>query len=126
MIRVSGYSDDGITIDGDLKDSMDTCARDGVHGVIVIGDKAGGCVVRAFYNETWCTVDEGFGCWSLAVSQVDEGCPIPWNVTVRHDTIRGEVGYSTVVDVDCPAGTHVKWGMAQGGDIDWRGIGVTA
>jgi hypothetical protein len=78
-LRFSGASDDLCEVDGDVKgaDEYDNCAsRDGKHAFAFIvrqGEEVG-LRVNALYD----------GCWSFAVGQLLEDCPLPpWPIRVE-------------------------------------------
>jgi hypothetical protein len=96
MIRIEGYSDDTVSVSGDVDDDIDTCASDGVHVLVEVGGIA---LVRCWYNEPWNTA----GTWTIGVQQAQEDTPIPWPMRV----VPGGRGYSVALEIDCPTGTAV-------------------
>lgn len=102
MIRISGCSDDTLVVEGPAafvggKNDHDTCARDGVHVEVAIGDVL---IVRGFYGVPWNTL----GLWTLGVEPMDEDRPVPWPVRV----VTSARGYSMAIEVDCPEDTRVE------------------
>ena len=69
----------------------------GIRGSFVLG---GQMRILAIYGKR--------GCWSFALGQVDEGIPFPdWPIRIKQNLIRGEVGYSTQVEIDVPDGVGI-------------------
>lgn len=109
MIEVHGYSDDGIYLFGDGpmdRESVDTCARDDAHGKVTIGDKTGGCIVRAIYV----LGADSDGVWAMCVEQITEETPIPWKIEIVAPCKL--TPYSTCCRVHCPPDTPIKLEVA--------------
>lgn len=121
-MRIKGYSYSAVIVDvvrsGALYSavtgggSRDSVVFSDVRGAVrlVIGDDSGAVVVTMRYAAP------GSGAvWSATIEQLEERVPIPWDVSVRHETKwNGEVGYSVVVDVAVPDGVPVTWERVAG------------
>jgi hypothetical protein len=115
MLWIYGASDDLCELVG--LDSTDTRYGDGRWGYelgcferdvhVTIGGEGGGVHVILRYG-----AGNRAGVWGAEIAQLEEGIPIPWPVTIRHQEIRpGRIGYSVAVEIDCPAGIPVGWAM---------------
>jgi hypothetical protein len=101
MIEISGHSDDVVCIGGDVNDEVAPGA------ILLVGTKQAGVEVKMQYLST--------GVWAARVSQVDDGAPIPWPVSICESEPTGlkdnrTPPYTVVVRIDCPPGTPVYRG----------------
>ncbi len=103
MLKISGYSDDIVSIEGDISDEISAMKR---VATLVIGSNAtGGLVVRMAYSPKWSPDST----WVATVAQVTEDAEIPWPVRIVHGRKdSGDVYHSVVVEIDCPPGTPVE------------------
>ncbi len=92
MIKLSGYSDDNVEIEGDYEDEILAYDRESTD--FVIGTPEGGVRVGMAYSD--------LGVWMATLSPLKEGVPIPWPVRIEAG------GYTIVAIVDCPPGTPVQ------------------
>lgn len=110
-MRIETGSDDCIEVDGVKNQAgIDTCAQDGHFGEFVIGDLPNGPAARI---ELHYTTDVGarFGaCWAAVVGPAGEDVPMP-------AVMVSSTGYNVVVDVQCPPGTPVVYGLREEGRI---------
>lgn len=97
MIEIYGSSDDIVCHNGNGEWDEIGCYDEDV--LLRIGDKKGGLYVEMSYGK-------GQGAtWTAKVEQIDEGVPIPWDVSISHNMRGEEVGYSVRMKIDCPEGT---------------------
>lgn len=93
-----GYSDDIVYVEGVPGSDEFYGGRGDIFTTFLLAGPGGSVKVHAIYD----------GCWSFAVAQVAEGVPIPeWQMTLTHEMIREEIGYSTVLTIEVPDGTAV-------------------
>ena len=123
MIQIFGYSDDLIEIEGITNGNCGDAHLElnGDRATIILGDKTGGvCITMRYSDKTMIPGrKEGHGCWSAQIVQIDNGVPIPWPITIKHnhkieyrindidrmERIQGRVHYSVLVEIDAPADT---------------------
>ena len=127
MIRIYGCSDDLVEIE--CPGRSDELSVIGEDAEIMLGwdepqpgEGTRGLVVTVAYD--------GPGTWTAKLSQIDDGAPIPWPVTVKaFDTVRARVGYSVVVEIDAPDDVPIRWRVRQSPDSKhvessrWRDLG---
>ena len=115
MLRIYGYSDDNVELEGAqaaiMGEQGDAGALRIAHGLteelrcydqdveITIGDPTtGGLVVLMSYGEP--------GVWAARLRQIEEDCGLPWPVRV---SVNAEQGYSMAVEIDAPAGVEASY-----------------
>lgn len=107
-LKISGYSDDLVCIDGDISEEFDVYGRTGGKLEILVGypepqqgQNSHGVLVTMAYAE------DDRAVWSAKISQIDEDVLCPWEVSLTFE------GYSPTVHINCPPGTPVfafRWG----------------
>lgn len=98
MLKISGYSDDVVSLDGIVNDEVGAYER--AVQFTLAGD-GGGLFVRMQYAPKF----HPGGVWVATVAPLDEDIPIPWPVSIT----LSEQRYSPVVEIGCPKGTVVTW-----------------
>lgn len=102
--RIYGASDDLVVAEG-IPGCDEFGVRPGIKredlgyaATFLLTGPGGAMRVHAFYGPG--------GTWFFAPAMLAEGVPIPdWPTRVTHHSIRGEVGYSTMLEIDVPDGT---------------------
>lgn len=95
MLKISGHSDDVVSIEGDIEDEVKERQR------ITVGTpEMGGVIVTMRYGVG------GTAVWQASIRQLDEKVVVIWPVRV----VTAENGYSVAVEVECPLGTPVMCG----------------
>jgi hypothetical protein len=112
MIRVYGASDDLVEVEGHDKISEIDCYGRDI--ILVFGDaETGGVALRVSYNPHFKAAQRaedkdppGWACWSIEIVQLADECPIPWPISVTHETRQySRIGYTVVVSIDAPSAT---------------------
>lgn len=108
MIKISGHSDDIVSLEGCIDDEIECCsARVRVKigsPEASPGHDAAGVMVTMAYGGT----DSG-AVWAATIEPFDDGVPVPWAVSVEFKA------YSPVVRVGCPEGTPIVAERSYGG-----------
>lgn len=101
MIRIYGYSDDLIEIEGNVRNEVSPGRT------FLIGDDKRGVKVRMKYG----MMKDSAGVWGCSIEQVGEYVPL-FPITIDEAEVNGTNtgSYSVRVTIDCPTGTPVRYG----------------
>ncbi len=96
VLKIRGHSDDIVYYElGKKKDELypPESEKDPYMGTLLVHSSKGRCLVHVLYD----------GCWSFAVSKVDEDDPDVWPCASRWE------GYSQHLEITVPKGTKIEW-----------------
>ena len=93
MLRITGYSDDILSIESDFGSSKEYPV-DGKIAIVTVTNLAGGVEISAWYQGP---------CWAYTFMQLpDSETEVPWPIVLDQDST-----YSLAVEIQCS--DNVKW-----------------
>lgn len=100
MLRISGHSDDVVCLEGIVSDEI------GDRMVVIVGNPDAQEGQDAYGIKVKMRYVNG-GVWAATVEPIGEDVKCPWDVKVEVHK------YTSIVTIDCPEGTPVKWRRAR-------------